>query len=147
MFRHVQTKIIVESLLSPNLLCEIGDYLKEIWIDGRKEGGKGGGKHISNQACVYLYQVEEREAQVQELQDTITELHQEMTRKDQDKLTQLQELHQLESRVKQLTDQVGLRIYYHLDRSSSGLANSVGKHLSTSGQDQIELVHQHVNLI
>ncbi|XP_070301406.1 cytospin-A-like [Salvelinus sp. IW2-2015] len=50
--------------------------------------------------------VEDREAQVQELQDTITELHQEMTRKDQDKLTQLQELHQLESRVKQLTDQV-----------------------------------------
>eukprot|EP00063_Salmo_salar_P056241 XP_014031076.1 PREDICTED: putative leucine-rich repeat-containing protein DDB_G0290503 [Salmo salar] len=50
---------------------------------------------LSQQAQV---KVEEREAQVQELQDTITELHQEMTRKDQDTLTQLQdtitELHQ-----------------------------------------------------
>ncbi|XP_010901561.3 golgin subfamily A member 4 isoform X2 [Esox lucius] len=50
--------------------------------------------------------VEDREAHVQKLQDTITELHEEMTRMDQNKLTQLQELHQLESRVKQLSDQV-----------------------------------------
>ena len=140
-------KIIAESLLSPNLLCEIGDYFKKAgWMEGKKEERKEANIYQIRPVFV-LYQVEEREAQVQALQDTITELHQEMTRKDQDKLTQLQELHQLESRVKQLTDQVKLGIYYHPDRSSSGLANSVGKHLSTSGQDQIELVHQHVNLI
>ncbi|XP_045565003.1 putative uncharacterized protein DDB_G0271606 isoform X2 [Salmo salar] len=75
-----------------------------------------------------------------QLQDTITELHQEMTRKYQDTLTQLQELHQMESRVKQLTDQVELGNYYHPDRSSSGLASSIGKHLPTSNQDQIEQV-------
>lgn len=51
-------------------------------------------------------QVEEREAQIQELQDTITELHQEMSLKDQDKLRQLQQLVQLKSRVKELTQEV-----------------------------------------
>ncbi|XP_045565005.1 putative uncharacterized protein DDB_G0271606 isoform X4 [Salmo salar] len=59
---------------------------------------------LSQQAQV---KVEEREAQVQELQDTITELHQEMTRKDQDTLTQLQdtitELHQEMTRKDQDT--------------------------------------------
>ncbi|XP_017333578.1 polyamine-modulated factor 1-binding protein 1 isoform X2 [Ictalurus punctatus] len=50
--------------------------------------------------------VEEREAQIQELQDTITELHQEMSLKDQDKLGQLQQLVQLETRVKELTQEL-----------------------------------------
>ena len=53
-----------------------------------------------------LCKVEEREAQIQELQDTITELHQDISQKDQDKLRQLQQLHHLESRVKELTEEV-----------------------------------------
>ncbi|KAK3533446.1 hypothetical protein QTP70_022258, partial [Hemibagrus guttatus] len=51
-------------------------------------------------------QVEEREAQIQELQDSITELHQAMSLKDQDKLRQLQQLVQLESRIKELTQEL-----------------------------------------
>ncbi|KAF5901293.1 polyamine-modulated factor 1-binding protein 1 isoform X1, partial [Clarias magur] len=50
--------------------------------------------------------VEEREAQIQQLQDTITELHQEMSLKDQDKLGQLQQLVLLETRVKELTQEL-----------------------------------------
>ncbi|KAG5270689.1 hypothetical protein AALO_G00195430 [Alosa alosa] len=50
--------------------------------------------------------MEEREAQLQELQDTITELHQDISQKDHDKLWQLQQLHHLESRVKELTEEV-----------------------------------------
>ncbi|KAL4630269.1 polyamine-modulated factor 1-binding protein 1 isoform X3 [Arapaima gigas] len=48
----------------------------------------------------------EREAQIRGLQDTITELHLEMSMKDEDKLEQLQELHRLESRIKELTQEV-----------------------------------------
>ncbi|KAL7854807.1 hypothetical protein SRHO_G00169970 [Serrasalmus rhombeus] len=50
--------------------------------------------------------VEEYEAQIQELQDIITELHQEMSLKDQDKLSQLQQLIQLEAKVKELTEEL-----------------------------------------
>lgn len=41
-----------------------------------------------------------------ELQETITELHKEMSLKDKDKLGQLQQLVQLETRVKELTQEV-----------------------------------------
>lgn len=64
-----------------------------------------------------LWQVEEREAQIQELQDTITELHQEMSLKDQDKLGQLQQLVQLETRVKELTQEVVRSWSFEKDRS------------------------------
>uniref|UniRef100_A0A8C2GVP8 Polyamine-modulated factor 1-binding protein 1 n=1 Tax=Cyprinus carpio TaxID=7962 RepID=A0A8C2GVP8_CYPCA len=50
--------------------------------------------------------VEEREALILELQDVITELHQEMSLKEQHELQQLQELLQLEARVKELQEQV-----------------------------------------
>ena len=50
--------------------------------------------------------MEEREALVQDLQDTITELHQEITRKDQDQLSQLLHIQRLQSSVEQLTEQV-----------------------------------------
>ncbi|GAA6073695.1 trichohyalin, partial [Tachysurus ichikawai] len=52
------------------------------------------------------WQVEEHEAQIQDLQDTITELHKEISLKDQDKLRQLQQLVQLESKVKELTQEL-----------------------------------------
>lgn len=55
---------------------------------------------------LHAFEVEEREAQIQELQDTITELHQDISQKDHDKPKQLQELHRLESRVKELTEEV-----------------------------------------
>ncbi|XP_067257321.1 polyamine-modulated factor 1-binding protein 1 [Chanodichthys erythropterus] len=51
-------------------------------------------------------QVEEREALILELQDVITELHQEMSLKEQHELLQLQQLLQLEARVKELQEQV-----------------------------------------
>ncbi|XP_048042036.1 trichohyalin isoform X5 [Megalobrama amblycephala] len=50
--------------------------------------------------------VEEREALILELQDVITELHQEMSLKEQHELLQLQQLLQLEARVKELQEQV-----------------------------------------
>ncbi|RXN31820.1 polyamine-modulated factor 1-binding 1 isoform X1 [Labeo rohita] len=50
--------------------------------------------------------VEEREALILELQDVITELHQEMSLKEQHELKQLQQLLQLETRVKELQEQV-----------------------------------------
>ncbi|XP_059394359.1 trichohyalin isoform X2 [Carassius carassius] len=50
--------------------------------------------------------VEEREDLILELQDVITELHQEMSLKEQHELQQLKELLQLEARVKELQEQV-----------------------------------------
>ncbi|KAF7703395.1 hypothetical protein HF521_022402 [Silurus meridionalis] len=52
------------------------------------------------------WQMEEREAQIKELQDTITELHQEMSLKDQEKLQQLKQLVHLEARIKTLTQEL-----------------------------------------
>ncbi|XP_077057955.1 uncharacterized protein pmfbp1 isoform X3 [Siphateles boraxobius] len=49
--------------------------------------------------------VEEREALILELQDVITELHLEMSLKEQHELQQLQQLLQLETRVKELQEQ------------------------------------------
>ncbi|XP_073691780.1 uncharacterized protein pmfbp1 [Garra rufa] len=51
-------------------------------------------------------EVEEREALILELQDVITELHQEMSLKEQHELQQLQQLLQLEAKVKELQEQV-----------------------------------------
>ncbi|KAI5608505.1 hypothetical protein C0J50_6644 [Silurus asotus] len=53
-----------------------------------------------------FWQMEEREAQIKELQNTITELHQEMSLKDQEKLQQLKQLVHLEARIKTLTQEV-----------------------------------------
>ncbi|XP_043099198.1 trichohyalin isoform X2 [Puntigrus tetrazona] len=50
--------------------------------------------------------MEEREALILELQDVITELHQDMSLKGQHELQQLQQLLQLEAKVKELQEQV-----------------------------------------
>ncbi|XP_016303419.1 centrosome-associated protein CEP250-like [Sinocyclocheilus anshuiensis] len=56
--------------------------------------------------CMKQGRVEEREALILELQDVITELHQEMSLKEQHELEQLQQLLQLEARVEELQEQV-----------------------------------------
>uniref|UniRef100_A0A3B3R906 Myosin heavy chain, skeletal muscle-like n=1 Tax=Paramormyrops kingsleyae TaxID=1676925 RepID=A0A3B3R906_9TELE len=46
--------------------------------------------------------MDKREAEIQTLQDTITELHHELSLKDQENLRQMQELHRFESKVKEV---------------------------------------------
>lgn len=50
--------------------------------------------------------MDEREAEIQTLQDTITELHHELSLKDQENLRQMQELHRFESKVKEVSTDV-----------------------------------------
>ncbi|KAL1270613.1 hypothetical protein QQF64_029629 [Cirrhinus molitorella] len=73
-------------------------------------------------------EVEEREALILELQDVITELHQEMSLKEQHELQQLQQLLQLEAKVKELQEQVqgseGTKAQLRLELAERAESNS-----------------------
>ncbi|KAK2914340.1 hypothetical protein Q8A67_002739 [Cirrhinus molitorella] len=75
-----------------------------------------------------LGEVEEREALILELQDVITELHQEMSLKEQHELQQLQQLLQLEAKVKELQEQVqgseGTKAQLRLELAERAESNS-----------------------
>ncbi|XP_028811809.1 polyamine-modulated factor 1-binding protein 1 isoform X2 [Denticeps clupeoides] len=85
--------------------------------------------------------VEECEAHIQQLQNTITELHEEISQKDQEKLTQLQQLHHLENRVKALVEQAQIseETVAKLKETSEKTGHSSSQDLDVQEQRVLEL--------
>uniref|UniRef100_M3XLH9 Uncharacterized protein n=1 Tax=Latimeria chalumnae TaxID=7897 RepID=M3XLH9_LATCH len=87
-------------------------------------------------------EVEDREHKIQQLQETITELHHEISLKESENLTQLQDLHLLENRIKTLSQKIWqseetiTQLQTELEQVQGGLSDSsherVSPHVSSS---------------